>query len=242
MQGNIHSIESMGTLDGPGIRYVVFFQGCPLRCQYCHNPDTLEVGVGREWTLGALLDDVNSYKGYLTRGKGGVTASGGEPLMQSEFLEAFLKGCKEMGLHTAMDTAGSLGHRASDELLEATDLFLMDIKAGIPDLYNHLTRGHLERQEAFARRLDEAGRPMWIRFVVVPGLTDTPENLEAIGSYVSTLSTVERLEVLPFHKLGEYKWKELGMESPLEETEACTEERAEEVRDVFRKYGLPEIY
>ena len=242
MLANIHSIESMGTLDGPGLRYVVFFQGCPLRCQYCHNPDSLEVGVGKQWTLEALLDDVHSYKGYLTRGKGGVTVSGGEPLMQAEFVEAFLKGCKEMGLHTAMDTAGSLSARAPDSLLQTTDLFLMDIKAGLPDLYNRLTRGHLERQMGFANRLSELGRPMWIRFVLVPGLTDTEENLDAVAEIALRLKTVERVEVLPFHKLGEFKWEELGMTYQLADTPACSEDHAEEVRERFRSQGLSKVY
>jgi pyruvate formate lyase activating enzyme len=242
MLANIHSIESMGTLDGPGLRYVVFFQGCPLRCQYCHNPDTLEVGVGKSWTLEALLDDVNSYIGYLTRGKGGVTVSGGEPLMQAEFVEAFLKGCKDMGLHTAMDTAGSLGSKASDALLEVTDLVLMDMKAGIPELYNRVTRGQMERQMAFAQRISDAGRPMWIRFVLVPGLTDPRENLEALADITLSLETVERFEVLPFHKLGEFKWKELGITNLLSDTPACSEEQAEEVRSFLRTRGVENVY
>jgi pyruvate formate lyase activating enzyme len=200
------------------------------------------VGVGKSWTLEALLDDVNSYKGYLISGKGGVTVSGGEPLMQADFVEAFLKGCNDMGLHTAMDTAGSLGHHAPDSLLEVTDLFLMDIKAGLPDLYNQLTRGHLERQMAFATRCSEAGRPMWVRFVLVPGLTDSPENLRAVVDIALNLKTVERVEVLPFHKLGEFKWQELGMKYQLSDTPACSEEQAEEVRQQFRDWGLPRVY
>jgi pyruvate formate lyase activating enzyme len=158
--------------------------------------------------------------------------------MQAELVEAFLKGCKDMGLHTAMDTAGSLGHHAPDSLLEATDLFLMDIKAGLPDLYNRLTRGHLERQMAFATRCSEAGRPMWVRFVLVPGLTDSPENLRAVADIALKLQTVERVEVLPFHKLGEFKWQELGMKYQLADTPACSEEQAEQVRQQFRDWGL----
>jgi pyruvate formate lyase activating enzyme len=146
-----------------------------------------------------------------------------------------------MGLHTAMDTAGSLGHNASDSLLETTDLILMDIKAGLPDLYNRLTRGHLERQMAFATRCSDAGRPMWVRFVLVPGLTDTPENLEAVADIVRQLNTVERVEILPFHKLGEFKWEELGMRYQLTDTPACSEDQAEEVRGLFRARGLPNV-
>ncbi|HSK48243.1 MAG TPA: pyruvate formate-lyase-activating protein [Coriobacteriia bacterium] len=236
-EGYVHSIEIGSFIDGPGLRFVVFLAGCPLRCQYCHNPDTWQLPAERTDSA-ALLKRISGSAIFLGTGRGGVTVSGGEPLMQPRFAQDLLEGSRKLGLHTALDTSGFLGDRASDELLDATDLVLLDIKSFDEATYRVLTGVNIAPTLRFAERLSARGNLMWIRFVLVPGLTDDVENVEGVAHFVSTLSCVERVEVLPFHQMGQHKWEELGIPYQLADTESPTPEMVERVKSVFRKHGL----
>ena len=235
--GHVHSIETAGMLDGPGIRQVIFLTGCPLRCLYCHNPDTVCMGNGALRSADELLADLARRRVFL-RG-GGLTVSGGEPLVQPGFVKALLAGAKELGLHTAVDTSGYLGARVDDELMALTDLWLLDIKSFTPATYKRVTGADVEPTLAFARRLAALKRPMWIRFVLVPGLTDAVENIEGIAAFVAGLGeAVERVEVLPFHKMGEAKWASSGLTYTLQDTPPATSEQVDRARMIFRGVGL----
>jgi pyruvate formate lyase activating enzyme len=237
VKGRIHSFESMGTVDGPGIRFVLFTQGCPLRCLYCHNPDCRDVYGGREVTVEEMLTEVQKYRSYLQPG-GGVTVSGGEPLMQPEFVAAFLQGCQALGFHTALDTSGYCPIAVAEPVLAHTDLVLLDIKSYDPELYRRVTQVSLAPTLAMARYLSEIGKPTWIRFVLVPGLTDPPHNIEGLADFVATLKNVERVEVLPFHKMGEYKWEQLGLEYLLKDTPPPSEALLAQTKAIFQSRGL----
>jgi pyruvate formate lyase activating enzyme len=238
VDGYVHSVETAGTVDGPGVRFVVFLAGCPLTCHYCHNPDTQKLSGGRLVASRSLLDEIAQYKPYLVHTHGGVTVSGGEPLLQPAFVEAVFAGCKDLGLHTALDTSGFLGARASDALLDATDLVLLDIKSGLPGLYQRVTGAALQPTLEFARRLAARKQPVWVRFVLVPGLTDGEDNIRAVARIVAKLTNVERVEVLPFHKMGEHKWDEMGMDYQLKETPPPTLEQMERAHGIFRAEGV----
>ncbi len=237
--GRIHSIETCGTVDGPGIRFVVFTQGCPLRCLYCHNPDCQEIHGGTVVTVDELINQISHYQNYLR--SGGVTVSGGEPLMQPEFVAEIFRRCHQMGLHTALDTSGYVALEAAESVLMNTDLVLLDIKSYHSDLYHQLTSVSIEPTLNFARHLAEINQPTWIRFVLVPGLTDPEENVTGLAQFVSQLHNVERVEVLPFHKMGEYKWQQLGLPYRLTETQPPTPELVERVLQIFRDQGLTAV-
>ncbi|MDX5592805.1 pyruvate formate-lyase-activating protein [Pseudovibrio sp. SPO723] len=238
IEGYVHSVETGGSVDGPGLRYIVFVSGCPLRCLYCHNPDTMKMKRGEKTSAYKLLKDVASYRTYFQTGGGGLTVSGGEPLAQPQFLKTLLWGAKQMGVHTAVDTSGYLGKKVDEELMDLIDLFLLDIKSWVPATYKHVTGVEVEPTLEFAKRLAAEKKEVWVRFVLVPGLTDAQENIEGIAKFVSELGNVTRVDVLPFHKMGENKWDELGMKYQLNETEAPSHEQTEAARDTFRKYGL----
>jgi len=237
-KGRIHSIETCGTVDGPGIRYVIFTQGCLLRCQYCHNPDTRDPHAGKEITVDELIDDIKTYWSYLVYSGGGITISGGEPLLQPEFVREIFRRCRELGIHTALDTSGFPDFEASKPVLDYTDLVLLDIKSFDPEIYHRVTSVSIEPTLHFARHLSATRHPTWIRFVLVPGLTDDYANVDGLAQFVSTLNGVEKVEVLPFHNMGEYKWKELGLPYTLGDTEPPTPDQVEAVKTVFRQYGL----
>lgn len=236
--GSVHSWELVTAVDGPGTRLTVFLSGCPLRCLYCHNPDTMEMRRGEPVTADELLARTARYEKIFKVTGGGLTISGGEPLMQPAFVGRVLRAAKERGVHTAIDTSGYLGAHCSDEMLDDVDLVLLDVKSGIPETYKRVTGRELEPTLAFGRRLAERGTEIWIRFVLVPGLTDEVENVEAVADYVAGLSTVTRVEVLPFHQMGRDKWDSLGLRYELDETPAPTPELVERVRDQFRAKGL----
>ena len=238
VDGYIHSVETLGTVDGPGVRYVIFTQGCPLRCLYCHNPDSFKMKAGRFIASGKLLDEIQGMADFLRRARGGVTLSGGEPLVQPEFVASILRGCKEMNLHTALDTSGYLGAAATDAMLKDVDLVLLDIKSFDPATYRRVTGIELQPTLDFARRLDALGNKMWLRFVLVPGLTDDPANVEGLADFASTLKNVERVEVLPFHQLGEFKWKELQLPYQLANTPVPSPQEIERVQQIFSSRGL----
>jgi pyruvate formate lyase activating enzyme len=236
--GFIHSFETAGTLDGPGIRFVVFMTGCPLRCQYCQNPDTWHVRNGSPMSVDQVMREIEKYAGFLIKAGGGITFSGGEPLVQIKFLANLLRKCKQRGLHTAVDTSGVLGERMTDAMLADTDLVLLDIKAFDPDIYRQITGGKVAATQGFAKRLSSMAKPTWIRFVLVPQLTDDFEDIEHLADFVADLQGVERVEVLPFHKMGEHKWEALNLDYQLKETEPPSEELIARIHDQFRKRQL----
>jgi pyruvate formate lyase activating enzyme len=237
--GSVHSFDLSIGVDGPGTRFVAFLAGCPLRCLYCHSPDTWYRRSGRRMSVDALLSEIGKYRRFIEVAGGGVTLSGGEPLQQRDFTRAVLRRCHDLGLHTALDTSGFLGDRADDALLDATDLVLLDIKSFDTEIYHRVTQtGDVAPTLRFARRLAARGTRMWIRFVLVPGLTDDPANVDRIADFVATLPTAERVEVLPFHRLGTHKYTELGLRFPLADTDPPTPELVERVHGQFRARGL----
>jgi len=238
--GFMHSAETTGTVNGPGVRYTLYMSGCPLRCLYCHNPDTWEMRLGEKVTVNQVVADIEEYLVFLRTTHGGLTTSGGEPLLQPRFLLGLFRRVKHYWeLHTALDTSGYLGDRASDELLDHTDLVLLDVKSGLPDTYRRVTGGELEPTLQFGRRLAARGNRMWIRYVLVPGYTDAPDNLAAAATYVASLGEpVERVEVLPYHDLGTHKYKELGLTYPLAGVPAPTVDQVEGAKAAFEVYGL----
>jgi pyruvate formate lyase activating enzyme len=238
LSGYIHSYETMGTVDGPGMRFVLFLTGCPLRCQYCHNPDTWRLQNGSRTTVDDVMDEIGKYADFLIESDGGITISGGEPLVQPKFLAHILRRCKEIGLHTALDTSGFLGRRMTDAMLADTDLVLLDIKSSIPDIYKAVTGVSIEPTLEFARRLDADGTPVWVRYVLVPGLTDDVENVAGVAEFLATLGNVERVEILPFHKMGEHKWQALNLEYRLKNTESPSTDLVSRVQDQFRQQKL----
>jgi len=237
--GRIHSFESFGALDGPGIRYVLFMQGCKLRCKYCHNPDTWDVENGKEVTVNEVLDQIVRYKHFIS--KGGVTFSGGEPLLQPEFLLAMIKGCKQRELHTAIDTAGSIDLAQCQEVLLANDLLMLDIKAADSEKCKALTGQGNENAFAFLDFCDWYKKAVWIRHVLVPGETLVDDDLKALAERLKAYDCIERVELLPFHKMGEYKWKELGFNYKLSEVSEPDEEDVKRAREIFSSYGLMNV-
>ncbi|WP_432665756.1 pyruvate formate-lyase-activating protein [Wukongibacter baidiensis] len=236
--GKIHSVETCGTLDGPGIRYVIFFQGCPLRCQYCHNPDTWKIDEGKKVTVDELMEDIIKYKSFMKFSGGGVTASGGEALIQHGFLEELFKRCKEEEIHTALDTSGCINLSAVERVIEYTDLVLLDIKSFRTQRYKELTGASITPTLEFAKYLSEINKPMWVRYVLVPGLTDDFDEIEELAAFLGKLQNIEKVEILPFHKMGEYKWEELGYEYKLKETDPPDENMIEAAKCIFKKYEL----
>ena len=236
--GLVHSVESCGTVDGPGIRFVLFLSGCSLRCRYCHNPDTSYVRRGRLRSAGDVLREIARYRDFLQAAGGGVTLSGGDPLFQPDFTGAVLKGCRKLGLHTCLDTSGHLGVNAGEEMLADTDLVLLDIKAWNPERYRSLTGGELRPTLEFAERLASLRKPVWLRYVLVPGVTDNLEEIEGLSRHAALLGNVERVDVLPFHQMGRFKWDELKLDYTLKDVPEAPAELAEQVRGLARARGV----
>lgn len=235
----VHSWELVTAVDGPGTRMTMFMSGCPLRCQYCHNPDTMEMKVGTLERIEDVVKRIKRYKPIFKASGGGLTISGGEPLFQIAFARRVLKEVHDAGIHTTIDTSGYLGARLRDEDLDNIDLVLLDVKSGDEETYKKVTRRELQPTIDFGDRLNAIGKPVWIRFVVVPGLTDGPENVANVANIVSRWkSNVERVEVLPFHNMGADKWHELGYPYTLEDTKPPKPEDVEKIREVFRKEGF----
>lgn len=235
--GWIHSYETGSTVDGPGVRATVFMSGCLLRCQYCHNPDTWHLKDGTKIRLADAVDRLQKFAGPLRHMGGGLTISGGEPLVQVGFTRGLFRAAKDMGLHTALDTSGYLGDRCDDSFLELVDLVLLDVKSGDPATYLRVTGKPLEPTLRFAERLAAKGKPAWVRFVLVPGLTDDPANLAAIGRLVAPMRNVEWLEVLPFHQMGSFKWQALNLDYPLLSTPTPTSEQVSSAMEILRGCG-----
>ncbi|MBP3309896.1 MAG: pyruvate formate lyase-activating protein [Ruminococcus sp.] len=235
LKGRIHSTESFGTVDGPGVRFVVFFQGCPLRCRYCHNPDTWDFNGGTEMTADELMAEYDSYKEFLK--SGGITATGGEPLAQPEFLAELFRLAKERGVHTCLDTSAGVynpdSHEKIDEALKYTDLVMLDIKH-IDDIsHKKLTGIGNSDILAFAEHLRELGIPVWIRHVIVPGITDGRDELFRLGEYISTLSNLKALDILPYHDMAKPKYESMGIAYPLSDTPAASKDDALKAREII---------
>lgn len=236
--GFLHSEETGSAVDGPGMRIVFWTTGCEFRCTYCHNPDTWKMKHGQLTCADDILDELKKYKDYLRFSGGGLTISGGEPLVQAPFVMNIIRGAREMGIHTCLDTNGYLGERLSDEDLSQIDLFLLDIKSWDPETHLRVTAKQVEPVLNFARRLAARGRPMWVRFVLVPGHTDAPDNVQGVAAFAASLGNVERVDVLPFHQLGRFKWEQLGMKYELTDTPTPKPEETEAAKAIFRSYGL----
>ncbi|MDE7098291.1 MAG: pyruvate formate lyase-activating protein [Ruminococcus sp.] len=235
MKGYIHSTESFGTVDGPGVRFVVFFQGCPIRCKYCHNPDTWDFQKGREVSADELIREYDSYKEFLK--SGGITATGGEPLAQPDFLAELFSLAKEKGVHTCLDTSGAVynpeNHGKIDSVLEYTDLVMLDIKHIDSEKHRKLTGAGNENILAFAEHLKELNIPLWIRHVAVPDITDSEGDLFRLGEFISRLKNLKALDVLPYHDMARIKYAELGMEYPLPDTPPMSKEGAIRAKDII---------
>jgi pyruvate formate lyase activating enzyme len=237
--GYYHSYEITGSVNGPGVRFMLYLSGCPLRCQYCQNPDMWTMHNGRPVTVGRMFDEIAKYASFLKTAHGGITVSGGEPMLQTRFLDALFRRCKQdLGLHTAVDTSGFLGARAPDGFLDLVDLFLLDIKAGDEELYRLVTSADLEPTLRFARRLSGRGNRMWVRYVLVPGLTDAPDDVEKVARFIATLAHVERVEVLPFHQLAASKWADLRLPYQLADVPPAAPELVRRVENQFRAHAL----
>ena len=233
MTGQIHSTESFGTVDGPGVRFVIFFQGCPMRCKYCHNPDTWSVNGGEKMTVGELLEGYERNRDFYKRG--GITATGGEPLMQLEFLTELFEEAKRRGIHTCLDTSGSVySERRKAEferLFSATDLVLLDIKHSSPKGHIELTTQKQEPVLAFAKALERARIPVIIRHVVVPGITDKEEELRELGHLIGKWKNLKGLDVLPYHTMGVVKYKNMGIPYPLDGIPNMESAKAKEAKE-----------
>lgn len=223
-------------MDGPGIRFVTFLMGCPLRCQFCHNPDTWDINgkCQYEMTPQELCDEAMRYYNYIK--KGGVTVSGGEPLMQADFVAEYFKLCHAQGLHTALDTSGYFCTERAMSVLDHTDLVLLDIKSMDPELYPCLTGVKQDNNLRFLDILKERSIDTWVRHVVVPGLTDNDEWLQRLGEHVAKYDNVKKIEILPYHTLGTFKYKELGIPYPLDGVDALSIERTKEVKEMMSQY------
>ena len=237
MPGYIHSTESFGTVDGPGVRYVVFFQGCPMRCLYCHNPDTWEFSGGRKVTAEELMEEYDSYKEFLK--SGGITATGGEPMAQPEFLTELFSLAKSKGVHTCLDTSGIVfnpeNHEKIDKIIDYTDLVMLDIKHIDDEEHKKLTGKSNKNILAFAEYLRDRNIPLWVRHVVVPGITDDEKELLGLGKFLAGLTNLKALDVLPYHDMGKVKYQNLGIDYPLKDVEPLSKENAIEARDVIMR-------
>lgn len=237
--GSIHSWELVTAVDGPGTRMTIFFAGCPLRCLYCHNPDTLAMKNGEPIEAEEILKRIKRYRGVFKASGGGITLSGGEVLMQPRFAATILHGAHELGVHTCIDTSGFLGANCNDEMLKDVDLVLLDVKSGDPETYRRVTGRDLQPTIDFGDRLAAAGTEVWARYVLVPGLTDDIDNVEKAADIVARWpKNVSRVEVLPFHQMGKDKWEDLGMRYELEDTQPPSRELLERVRGQFAQRGF----
>jgi pyruvate formate lyase activating enzyme len=240
--GFLHSFTTGSAVDGPGIRVVAWTAGCQFRCLYCHNPDTWNMTNGIPVTITQAVDQLRKYRRGLHAMAGGLTLSGGEPLMQHRFAVRLFTAAREMGIHTALDTNGYLGERLMDADLETIDLVLLDIKSWETERHQRLTGVEIEPVLRFARRLAARKRPVWVRFVLVPGLTDDERGVAQIASFVASLGNVERVDVLPFHQMGQFKWKALGFDYALSAVDPPSTEVVSRVCAQFREVGLKKVY
>jgi pyruvate formate lyase activating enzyme len=236
--GFLHSFTTGSAVDGPGVRVVAWTTGCMWRCLYCHNPDTWTMSNGIPVTVQRAAEELGKYRRGLEIMSGGFTLSGGEPFMQHRFAVKLFRAAQAMGIHTAVETNGYFGDKLTDKELEAIDLVLLDIKMWDAERHRRLTGMYPDRTRAFAKRVAANGRPMWVRFVLVPQLTDDAENISRIATFAASLGNVQRVEVLPFHQLGRFKWQKLGISYQLEHTDPPTVDAIDQAVRRFRAEGL----
>ncbi len=236
IKGRIHSIETFGTVDGPGVRYIVFLQGCALRCKYCHNPDSWQASCGEEADSEEIVRDALAYKPFIR--SGGMTISGGEPLLQPAFTRDIIERASKAGLHTALDTAGSVPLERSKGVLDAVDMVLLDIKSIDDQMSWSLTGRGNDQTLATLEYLEQTGKRVWLRHVLVPGWTLQEKQLDRLASYVAPYRCIEQVELLAFHKMGEYKWREMGLHYSLLGTPEPSGESLKAAREIFERYGL----
>lgn len=243
IKGKIHSIESCGTVDGPGIRFVIFMQGCPMRCQYCHNPDSWEIDAGEKYSVSELLEKYNGVKEFVKNG--GITVTGGEPLLQIDFVTELFRECKIKNIHTALDTSGVMFNKDNtekiDELLKYTDLVLLDIKHIDDDEHKKLTGFSNKNILQFAKYLSDKNIPVWIRHVVVPDITYNEKYLSELGKFLATLKNIKALDVLPYHDMAIPKYQNLGIDYPLKNTKPLTKEQAINARNIIIRAYKSEV-
>lgn len=236
IKGKVHSIETLGTLDGPGIRFVIFMQGCILKCKFCHNRDTWDTNIGTEYSVDDLVEDIKKYKPYMESSGGGVTVTGGEPLLQADFLIELFTNLKKIGVHTCIDTSACLPvNDTIVNLLKLTDLVLLDIKHIDEQKCIELTGISNKYALNFARFLSDNNIPCWIRHVIIPTITDNEQDLKDLGKFVSTLTNVKKVNIIPYHSMGRYKWEKLGFKYPLDEIRDANSD------DVLRAFNLSRI-
>ncbi|KKY00926.1 MULTISPECIES: pyruvate formate-lyase-activating protein [Paraclostridium] len=238
VKGRVHSIETFGTVDGPGIRFILFMQGCPLRCKYCHNRDTWDVKGGTEYTTDEIIEQVKKYSSYMKFSGGGLTVSGGEATLQPEFLKDLFKKAQENEIHTCLDTSGFVNIDVIDPVLDYTNLVLLDLKHMVPEKCKDLVGVSIDKTLEFAKHLSDRNIPVWIRHVLVPGITDDIENLELMGKFISTLKNVDRVELLPYHTLGVHKWENMGFEYELKDVPDATKEDIEKASKILAEFGV----
>ena len=233
MIGKINSIETMGLVDGPGVRFVVFMQGCPLRCKFCHNPETWKLnGKADNYTPEELIKKILNYKPYFKR-NGGVTFSGGEPLMQKEFLLECLKLCKQNDINTCLDTAGSIPD--CEEVLKYTDLVLLDIKGTNKENYKEMTSGNFDNSVKFIKLCEKMNKKLWLRVVIVPGINDTKEYIDELIKFIKPIKNVENIEFLPYHTLGVHKYEELKIDYPLKDVKDMDQDKCKKLEDMLKE-------
>lgn len=237
-KGRVHSIETFGTVDGPGIRSVIFFQGCPLRCKYCHNRDTWDTKGGTEYTAEELIENVSRYSSYWKLSGGGITASGGEATLQADFLAELFEKAKEKGIHTCLDTSGFVDIQKVEKVLDNTDLVLLDVKHMDEEESIKLTGVGIEKTLKLARYLDEKNIPIWLRHVLLPGITDSEENLSKIGELAASLNNIDRLEILPYHTMGVHKWENMGLEYELKDVRDADADDVARAAEIIEKHGV----
>ncbi|PIW58856.1 pyruvate formate lyase 1-activating protein [Shewanella sp. CG12_big_fil_rev_8_21_14_0_65_47_15] len=242
--GRIHSVESFGTVDGPGIRFITFMQGCLMRCQYCHNRDTWDLDGGKEVQVEELMSQIISYRPFLDASNGGVTASGGEAILQAEFVAELFKACKKEGIHTCLDTNGFVRKYTPiiDELLDHTDLVLLDIKQMNDDKHIELTKVSNHRTLQFAEYLAKRNQATWIRYVVVGGFTDDEASALQLAEFIKPMKNVEKVELLPYHELGKHKWEAMGETYQLDGVTPPSRETMEKIKAVFSSLGINAVY
>lgn len=236
-EGFVHSWDLVTSVDGPGTRLTIFLSGCPLRCQYCQNPDTFNIKNGQLVSLEEIIKKIKRYRKILRSTGGGVTLSGGEALMQPKFTANIFKACRELDINTALDTSGFLGRMCTDDMLDNIDLALLDVKSGLPDTYKEVTTRPLQPTIDFGKRLSEHSVEIWVRFVLVPGLTDSDDNIAAIADIVGEWDSVSRIEILPFHQMSKDKWHSLGIPYLLEDTKPPTKDQVARCRELLEKSG-----
>lgn len=238
IKGRVHSLETFGTVDGPGIRFIVFTQGCPLRCKYCHNRDTWDPKGGQEYDVDELISEIVKYKPFMISSGGGLTVSGGDPTLQPEFLKSLLINAKDNDIHTAIDTSGFVDIDIINSILDYTDLVLLDIKHINRDSFKDLTGVYNDKTLNFAKHLSDKKIPTWIRYVLVPGITDKENDIRELCKFINTLDNIEKVEILPYHSMGRFKWEELGYEYPLEDIPDANDEDVLRASKIFEEYGI----